>query len=98
MVDDTPPTITPISFRKDMRGTSKMTFKIKDEMPTSGKAKGLSFTATVDGKWILMQYDEKNDLLIHRFDNRISKGEHNLKITVKDDRGNRAVLDRSFIR
>jgi len=98
MVDDTPPTITPISFRKDMRGSSKMTFKIKDEMPTSGRAKGLSFTARVDGKWILMQYDEKNDLLIHRFDHRISKGEHNLKITVKDDRGNRAVLDRSFIR
>ena len=98
MVDNTPPTITPISFRNDMRGSSKMTFKIKDKMPTTGRAKGLSFTASVDGKWILMQYDEKNDLLIHRFDNRIPKGEHTLKITVKDDRGNRTVLNRSFIR
>jgi len=78
MVDDTKPTITPISFRKDMRGRSKMTFKIKDEMPTTGRGRGLSFTASVDGKWILMRYDEK--------------------ITVKDDRGNRAVLNRTFIR
>ena len=59
---------------------------------------GLSFKATVDGKWILMQYDEKNDLLIHRFDNRIPKGEHTLRITVRDDRGNKNVYQRQFIR
>lgn len=98
MIDDVRPTITPISFRKDMTGRSKMTFKIKDDMPTTGKGRGLSFKATVDGKWILMQYDEKNDLLIHRFDNRIPKGEHTLKITLKDDRGNRSTFERSFVR
>ena len=81
-----------------MRGLSKMTFKIKDNMPTTGKAKGISYKATVDGKWILMQYDEKNDLLIHRFDSRISKGVHTLKITLRDDRGNRTIYEREFIR
>ena len=98
MVDNTPPTITPISFRSDMRGRSKMTFKIKDEMPTTGRARGLSFSASVDGKWILFRYDEKNDLLIHQFDDRISKGDHTLKLSVKDDRGNRTVFERQFTR
>ncbi|MEM6319346.1 MAG: M23 family metallopeptidase [Bacteroidota bacterium] len=98
MIDDVPPTITPISFRNDMRGRSKMTFKIKDSMPTTGRGRGLSYKATVDGKWILMQYDSKNDLLIHQFDNRISAGEHTLRLSVRDDRGNRKVYERTFIR
>ena len=98
MVDNTPPVITPISFRANMSGRSKMSFKITDEMPTTGKAKGLTFKATVDGKWILFQYDEKNDRLTHYFDGKISKGEHLLKLTVKDDRGNRTIFERKFQR
>lgn len=98
MIDNVKPTITPISFRSNMVGRSRMTFKIKDDLPTTGKGRSLSYKATVDGKWILMQYDEKNDLLIHHFDNRIAKGEHTLKITVRDDRGNRSTFERSFTR
>jgi hypothetical protein len=98
MVDNVPPTITPISFRSDMRGRSKMTFKIRDNMPTTGKAKGLRYRASIDGKWVLMQYDEKNDLLIHRFDERTGSGSHQLKLVVTDDRGNRKVYERTFRR
>ncbi len=98
MIDDTKPVIQPISFRHNMTSRSRMTFKITDNMPTTGKARGLSFTATIDGKWILMRYDEKNDLLIHQLDERTPKGEHTLKITVKDDRGNKNIYQRQFIR
>jgi len=98
MIDDTRPMIQPISFRNDMTNRSKMTFKITDNMRTTGKGRGVSFNATIDGKWILMQYDEKNDLLIHRFDERTSKGEHTLKITVRDDRKNKNVYQRQFKR
>lgn len=98
MIDDTKPIIEPISFRNDMTNRSRMTFKITDNMPTTGKARGLSFNATIDGKWILMRYDEKNDLLIHQLDERTPKGEHTLKITVRDDRGNKNVYQRQFRR
>ncbi|MFK7978640.1 MAG: M23 family metallopeptidase [Saprospiraceae bacterium] len=98
MIDDTKPIIQPISFRHNMTSRSRMTFKITDNMPTTGKARGLSFNATIDGKWILMRYDEKNDLLIHQLDERTLKGEHTLKITLKDDRGNKNVYQRQFIR
>lgn len=98
MIDEEPPTIRPVSFRRDMRGRSKMSFKIKDNMPTTGKARGLSFSARVDGRWILMEYDEKNDLLVHRFDHRIGKGEHLLKLTLRDDRGNSNTIEEVFIR
>ena len=98
MIDETKPIIQPISFRHNMTSRSKMTFKITDNIPITGKARGLSFDATIDGKWILMRYDEKNDLLIHQLDERTPKGEHTLKITVKDDRGNKNVYQRQFIR
>jgi hypothetical protein len=75
-----------------------MTFKIRDNMPTTGKAKGLRYRASIDGKWVLMQYDEKNDLLIHRFDERTGSGSHQLKLVVTDDRGNRKVYERTFRR
>lgn len=98
MIDDTRPIIEPMSFRNDMTTRSKMTFKITDNTKTTGKARGLSFNATIDGKWILMRYDEKNDLLIHELDERTPKGEHTLKITVRDDRGNKNVYQRQFRR
>jgi Peptidase family M23 len=98
MVDNTPPKITPIRFSANMAGYSRMTFKIKDDMPTMGKAAALKYKATVDGKWILMEFDIKSNLLNYRFDDRISKGKHNFRLEVTDDRGNQTVYERSFIR
>ncbi len=98
MIDDVAPTITPISFRHDMRGRSKMSFKIRDNYPTSGRARGLSFKATVDGEWILMEHDAKSNTIVHRFDERIPPGEHQLRIVVQDNRGNKKVYERKFIR
>ena len=81
-----------------MKGYSKMTFKIKDNYKTTGRAVGMKYKATVDGDWILMEYDSKKDLLIHRFDSKITSGEHILKLSVTDDRGNEKVFERKFIR
>lgn len=98
MVDDIKPTITPISFQRSMKGFNKMSFKIKDNVATSGIARGLRYRATIDGKWILMEYDGKKDLLTHRFDSNLKAGEHQLRLVVTDDRGNEAVFERTFIR
>jgi hypothetical protein len=75
-----------------------MTFKIKDDIPTTGKAADLKYKATVDGQWILMEYDLKKDLINYRFDDRVSKGKHEFRLEVTDDRGNQTVYERSFTR
>ena len=98
MVDTQAPTIKPIRFKSNMRGASKMTFEVKENFETSGNAKQLIYNATVDGKWILMEYDAKNDLLIHRFDGRIPAGKHTLRLEVSDHVGNKKVYEREFTR
>ncbi len=97
-VDTIPPDIVPITFRPDMRGLAKMEFRITDNQATEGRARGLSYEATVNGEWILMEYDAKRHLLTHYFDERIGPGEHEIRLRVWDDRGNERVLARSFRR
>lgn len=98
MIDTKSPTIRPIRFKSNMRGASKMTFKVKENFKTARNIDSFTYKATVDGKWILMDYDGKNDLLIHRFDGSIEKGRHLLRIEVTDDRGNEKVYEREFTR
>ena len=73
-----------------------MTFKITDNIKTTGKASDLKYKGTIDGKWILMEYDSKKDLLIHHFDSQMASGKHTFKLVVTDDRGNQKILERSF--
>jgi hypothetical protein len=98
MIDNTPPTITPIRFNANMAGYSRMAFKIRDDIPTMEKGADLKYKATVDGQWILMEYDLKYDLLSYDFDERVAKGKHNFSLEVTDDRGNQTVFERSFTR
>ncbi len=97
MLDQKPPTLTPGNFRKDMRGAKKMTFTATDDVDAEKNINSFSYRATVDGNWILMEYDSKNNLLTHRFDERISSGAHALEITLVDAVGNETVYNRTFI-
>ncbi|MEM9822897.1 MAG: M23 family metallopeptidase [Bacteroidota bacterium] len=98
MLDTEAPSIVPLRFRSNMKGYSKMTFKIKDNLNTARNVEGIKYEATVDGQWILMEFDAKNDLLIHRFDDQIGPGKHQFRLVVTDDRGNENVFERSFQR
>jgi hypothetical protein len=93
-VDTVAPRIENVNFRKNMRGRPQFTFKISDNF--SGNA--LDYRATVDGEWILMQHDAKTRRLIHRFDGRISSGEHQFRLEVSDELGNEEVFERKFVR
>ena len=97
-IDDVAPTIVAKNFKNDMRGEYAMSFTIKDSMPIGGKAKGLKYKGYIDDRWVLMEFDAKRDLLVHRFDNSIPKGEHVFKLIVTDDRGNEAVFQNLFRR
>ena len=98
MVDNTPPSVTPVVFDNDMRRKNSMSFRIRDNFAIGGSADHMSFRGTVDGQWILFEYDRKRNRLTHTFDGRIGAGEHLLRLVVKDDRGNETVLERKFVR
>lgn len=85
------PTITPLNVKSWMGKGFKISFRIKDDF--SGIK---SYMATVDGEWILMEYDEKNALLYHKFDGKIPKGKHNFVLTLTDNRDNVATYSKAF--
>ncbi len=97
-VDTTPPTIRPVVFSANLRDKVLMSFAISDDFTTGGIARGLRYRATVDGQWVLFEYDRKSGRLVHYFDDRTTPGEHTLRLIVTDDRENTTVFLRKFVR
>lgn len=91
MLDTIAPSIIASKIANTMSKNYRMIFYIDDDF--SGIK---SYRATVDGQWILMEYDQKNYQLTHRFDGRIPKGKHQLILTVEDARGNVNVYKKKF--
>lgn len=94
--DLNPPTIKPVNFQ-DGKWLSKyryLTVKIADDLS------GISnYRATVNGEWILMEYDYKKGTLTHDFnDNVIKDTKNNLKIIVTDNVGNSSTFEATFFR
>jgi hypothetical protein len=96
LTDTIPPTIRTVSFSSRMTGWKKMTFKIYDNVRAREKARDLLYNAWVDDKWILMELDGKSGTLTHKFDGRIPPGDHTLVLKVIDDRGNEAIMQKTF--
>lgn len=59
---------------------------------------GISFyRGEVDGEWVLMEYDYKSDLLIYYIEReKMKKGEHTLKVVVKDKLNNKTTFTKKF--
>ncbi len=83
--DTTAPTIKAVNISegKNMAKNSTITMKISDDL--SGIK---SYRGTIDGEWVLMDYDAKTSRLIHTFDHRTGSGSHTFKLVVKDGQGN----------
>lgn len=56
------------------------------------------YRASIDGKWVLCEYETKKDLLYYTFDESVSAGTHSFKIEVRDDKNNLSVLQFTFDR
>ena len=93
-VDTIAPRIENVSFRKNMRGRPQFTFKISDNFSGGD----LSYRATVDGEWILLEHDAKTRRIFHKFDGRIASGEHQFRLEVTDGLGNEKVFESTFVR
>ena len=96
MVDTEAPKVKPEKFSGNMVGYNRMTFKVTDNFATAPNVKQIEYNAYIDGNWILMEYDAKNDLLTHRFSEDLTKGMHQLRLVVSDDRKNKTVFEKSF--
>ena len=95
VVDTLPPKIEPVNIynNKTMTALSSIQIKVKDEVAGSKTYRG-----EVDGKWVLMEYDEKNDLLTYFFDWRTEQGEHTFTLKVADYVGNESSYQIKFVR
>ena len=95
-MDTVAPSIKPLNFQ-DKKWLSKYRYlKVKIEDELSGISK---YRATVNGKWILMEYDYKTNTLVHDFnDNVIKDTKNELKIIVTDNVGNSSTFEAIFFR
>ncbi|MFZ1693041.1 MAG: M23 family metallopeptidase [Flavobacteriales bacterium] len=84
MLDTTPPVITNVDLRTDMKGRKSFSVKIADNLSGIGTCRG-----TLNGEWILLEYEPKNKTLTHTFDKHSkAPGKKEFKLVVTDERGN----------
>ena len=95
-IDTLPPVISTNGLVKDANLTGKKEIRIKVTDDLSGIR---SYEPSIDGNWALFEYDQKNDLLIYKFDDtRIAKGtKHSLSLKVTDNKDNLSTYSCNFI-
>ena len=94
-VDTIPPEIVPVNIYPGKNIKKQYTIKIRIDDELSGIK---SYRGTMNGKWILMEYDPKNELLIYHIDNHTGKGKNIFKLVVTDNRSNENIYEAKLIR
>jgi hypothetical protein len=88
------PVITNVDLKADMKGRSRFTLKVSDDLSGVDKWKG-----TIDGAWVLMEYEPKTKTLMHTFDEHTqTPGTKTFALEVTDERGNLARYELKFTR
>lgn len=96
VADSTAPTIKPLNFEQDKWISKNETLRIEIEDELSGIS---SYRASINGKFILMEYNYKKDVLVYDFnDDIIEETDNNLKLIVVDNVGNSATFEATFFR
>ena len=95
-IDTISPSIHPVNFKTgshDLSSRKYLRFTVKDNFSGISKYRG-----TIDGKWVLFEYDPKYSRLQYTFDGeRIEKGkEHELELKVTDQKNNEKVFRMKF--
>lgn len=94
--DTEPPTIKAENFKPDSWISKNETLQLKIKDDLSGIS---SYRATLNGNFILMEYNYKKDVVTYDFsDNIVSDTENNLKLIVTDNVGNSATFEATFFR
>jgi hypothetical protein len=94
-VDTVPPLIRPVNIHDGANLVShrKILLKIGDNM--SGVK---SYSAQIDGKWVLTEWDFKTRVLSYTFDANIPHAKHIFELRVTDNKNNTSVFKAAFYR
>jgi murein DD-endopeptidase MepM/ murein hydrolase activator NlpD len=94
LTDDTKPGL----YLKNFKSGEWITKHSKIIAKISDKGTGIkSYRATLDGEWILMEYDLKKRQIVYQFkDKKLIGVKHQLKIEVEDNVGNTNTLNATF--
>ena len=99
MRDTAAPTIKAINFDKEVKVQKDFSAMKSIQLKIGDNLSGIQFySGTIDGKWVLFEYDPKKDMLKYTFDDSITKGSHELKVTVIDKCGNERKYVKEFVR
>ncbi|APG59375.1 M23 family metallopeptidase [Christiangramia salexigens] len=94
--DSIAPKISPVNFYDGQWISNNETLKLRISDDLSGIE---DYRATVNGKFILMEYEYKNNSLTHYFsDDVIKETENKLKVVVTDNVGNTSTYEATFYR
>jgi len=85
-IDSIPPVIKSLNFKENDTITSSKTLKCKISDDMTGID---SYDIYANDKWLLGQYDAKNDLLYYEVDSHMKAGKNTVMIVVKDAVGNK---------
>lgn len=95
-IDTLSPQITPLNFSDQQWISNNKTLELKIEDTQSGIK---NYRATINGKWILMEYEYKNDRLTYHFDElSVLETENNFRLIVTDNVGNSSKFEATFYR
>ena len=88
----------PVLYLKNFKNETWITKHDKIIVKISDKGTGIkSYRATLDGDWILMEYDLKKKQIVYHFkDKELIGAKHQLKIEVEDNVGNTNILNATF--
>jgi hypothetical protein len=94
-IDNTAPKITSLSItpEKSLKGANSLKFKITDNLSGVESINGM-----IDGKWVLFEYDLKNNLISYAFDKERFKfnKNHSIVLEVTDYKGNKSTYKSNF--
>jgi len=97
--DTTPPKIYPINFKKGQWLTNFRYLKLH---VSDSQSELSGFKATLDGKWILTEYEYKDNMLTFDFEDNIleemPQAKHILKVIATDHVGNNTIFETEFFR
>ncbi|MDO6744192.1 M23 family metallopeptidase [Tenacibaculum soleae] len=96
LYDTVKPTINRYNFKDKQWISKNSTLKVKIKDKGSGIK---NYTATIDGKWILMEFNHKKGILTYNFsDNKLVGSKHIFKIIVADNVGNKKTMTSTFFK
>lgn len=90
-------TVNPIILGFNVKDGKNISSQTTIKCTIEDKGSGISFyRGEINGKWILMEYDYKKNLLTYKIPSDFEKGKHTLTVVVKDRMGNKTEYTDNF--